>query len=393
MVLNQPKPSIDRICSNLTTGLAWIEPNGTVHWLDRKSTHGQWAYFYKRPERDDGTWAPVEDTTTYNELLDAGWIRVSNILHLTVDELDTPPPAAWDAWALMMTDCRRSSDFSAEDSVVRISAGRMGMSGIDTNPAEAVDRFCSQRGKGAFWSSMMGESVVRKLVREMLLRESQSPTARAAAQGMAICTVGDPKIQAYVLVYDPKLLVRYVTDVSSDGIPVDDVVEDSIDVNPVVRSGVTIFHEYDGSCYGKGIVRKAASVPGSGMGPAAYEAAMWYADGLTSDRQETSRLAGSVWFRYKQRADAGELDALRFDDVSDPQTPPPEDDCALQDRDWLNYSYRLKSKPPGLDELEKNHKAVLPIIKKKKYPVDKLPWKLRQLFMMLFDERMSEDEI
>ena len=54
--------------------------------------------------------------------------------------------------------------------------------------------------------------------------------------------------------------------------------------------------------------------------------------------------------------------------------------------------YRLKSKPPGLDELERNHNAVLPIIKKKKYPIDKLPWKLRQLFMMLFDERMSEDE-
>jgi len=150
------KPSADRICSHLTTGLAWIEPNGTVHWLDRKTTHGKWAYFYKRPERDDGTWEPVEDWATYNELIDAGWIRVSNILHLTVDELDTPPTAAWDAWARMMTDCRRSSDFSVEDSVVRISAGRMGMNGININPAEAVERFCSRKGKDAFWSSMMG---------------------------------------------------------------------------------------------------------------------------------------------------------------------------------------------------------------------------------------------
>jgi hypothetical protein len=123
--------------------------------LDRTSTHGKWAYFYKRPERDDGTWEPVEDWATYNELIDAGWIRVSNILHLTVDELDTPPTAAWDAWARMMTDCRRSSDFSVEDSVVRISAGRMGMNGININPADAVERFCSRMGKDAFWSSMM----------------------------------------------------------------------------------------------------------------------------------------------------------------------------------------------------------------------------------------------
>ena len=234
--------------------------------------------------------------------------------------------------------------------------------------------------------------MMRHLIREMLLQESLSPTARAASQGMAICTVGDPKSQAYVLVYDPKLLVSYVTDASNDGIPVDDIVEDSIDINPIVRSGVTIFHEYDGTCYGKGIVGKAASVPGSGMGPAAYEAAMWYAEGLASDCAETSRLAGSVWLRYNQRAEAGEIESLPFDDIHDPHTEPIEDDCEMQDRHWLNYMYRLKSKPPGLDELERNHNAVLPIIKKKKYPIDKLPWKLRQLFMMLFDERMSEDE-
>lgn len=392
MVLNQPKPSIDRICSKTTTGLAWIEPNGTVHWLNSKNTHGQWAYFYNRPERDDGTWAPVEDTTTYNRLLEEGWIRVSNVTSLTVNELETPSPAAWDAWAMIAAECRRSPEMDAEASIVGIEAGSRGSGFVAMSIADVVERFCSRRGKDAFWSSMMSESMVRRLVREMLLLESQSPTARAAAQGMAICTVGDPKSQAYVLVYDPNLLVRYVTDVASDGIPVDDVVEDSIDVNPVVRSGVTIFHEYDGTCYGKGIVGKAASVPGSGMGPAAYEAAMWYADGLASDRQETSRLAGSVWLRYNQRAESGEIEALPFDDVSDPQTPPVEDDCEIQDRDWLNYMYRLKSKPPGLDELEKNHKAVLPIIKKKKYPIDKLPWKLRQLFMMLFDQRMSEDE-
>ena len=171
MILNQPKPSIDRICSKTTTGLAWIEPVGTVHWLNPRNTHGQWAYFYNRPHRDDGTWAPVEDMTTSNRLLEEGWIRVSNVLHVQVSSLEAVNPSAWDAWANLVAECKNSSNFSVESSIVGIASGRSGSIFDEMSVADAVDRLCSRRGKDAFWSSMMSESMVRRLIREMLLED------------------------------------------------------------------------------------------------------------------------------------------------------------------------------------------------------------------------------
>ena len=171
MVLNQPKPSVERICSKTTTGLAWIEPTGEVHWLNWKNTHGQWAYFYFRPERDDGTWSPVNSQDSYDELINMGWMRVSNVLHLTVGELDAVRPAAWDAWASIAAECGSSLQVSAEESIVGISSGRFGATFVGMKLADAVERFCSRKGKDAFWSSMMGESLIRKLVRSMLLED------------------------------------------------------------------------------------------------------------------------------------------------------------------------------------------------------------------------------
>jgi hypothetical protein len=228
----------------------------------------------------------------------------------------------------------------------------------------------------------------------MLITEMASPTAIAAGRGMALFVIGDPNTHGKVIVYDPNLLLQQIRQAkrySSESDP-KDVIVDSIDTDPIVRAGVTIWHEADEQCNGSGIVGRAASVAGSRMGPAAYEAAMWLANGLTSDRQETSRAAGMVWAKYADRVSGGEIDALQFDDASDPQTPPPEDDCELQDRDWLNSSYHLKSKPPGLDEMMSNHKKAASAVARFGLDESMLKWKLDQLFMMIFDERMSEDE-
>jgi|LakMenEpi03Aug12_release.lakeMendotaPanAssembly.Ray.scaffolds.fasta_scaffold173769_2 hypothetical protein len=236
--------------------------------------------------------------------------------------------------------------------------------------------------------------MIRSLIREMLITEMTSPTAIAAEQGMALFTIGDPKSHGKVIIYDPNLLLQQVRQArrfSRDADP-KEVIVDSIDTEPIVRAGVTLWHDTDGQCNGSGIVGRAASVAGSRMGPAAYEAAMWLANGLTSDRKETSRAAGMVWAKYADRVSGGEIDALPFDDVSDPQTPPPEDDCELQDRDWLNSSYHLKSKPPGLDEMMSNHKKAASAVARFDLEESVLKWTLDQLFMMIFDERMSEDE-
>ena len=229
--------------------------------------------------------------------------------------------------------------------------------------------------------------MIRQLIREMLLQEAQSPTAKAASAGLAVCVVGSPDSAGHLMIYDPQIVYRLANEYEGAGLPIDyNMIQDSIDEEPIVRSGVGWTMDPE-PCNGAKVVTKAASVEGSGMGPSAYEAAVWYTGGLASDRIETSQLAGHVWSRYYDRED---VMRSPFDDIDDPQTPPKEDDCRLQDRPFLNYSYSMKSKPPGLDVLERNHEECEKFCQEN--GINNLPFYLLQLFRMLFENRMSEDE-
>lgn len=229
--------------------------------------------------------------------------------------------------------------------------------------------------------------MIRQLVREMLLQEAQSPTAKAASSGLAVCLVGSPESAGHLMVYDPGIIYRLTKEYRGARLPVDyNMILDSIDEEPIVRSGIGWTTEPE-PCNGAKVVTKAASVEGSGMGPSAYEAAIWYTGGLASDRLETSQLAGHVWARYYDRDD---VEKSPFDDVDDPKTPPIDDDCHLQDRPFLNYSYRLRSPPPGLDVLEQNHEKCEKFCQG--IGITNLPFYLLQLFRMIFENRMSEDE-
>jgi len=222
----------------------------------------------------------------------------------------------------------------------------------------------------------------------MLLQESTSPTSRAASAGLAVCVVGSPDSAGYLMIYDPSIVYRLAREYEEAGLPVDyNMIQDSIEEDPIVRSGIRWITETE-PCNGAKVVTKAASVARSGMGPAAYEAAIWYTGGLASDRVETSRLAGYVWSRYYDRDD---VIKSPFDDINDPKTPPEEDDCGFQDRDFLNYSYSLKNEPPGLRTLEKNHEDCMKFCSS--IGIENLTFYLRQLFRMIFDQRLSEDEI
>jgi len=230
--------------------------------------------------------------------------------------------------------------------------------------------------------------MIRQLIREMLLQEAQSPIMRAASMGLAVCVVGSPDSAGHIIIYNPQIIYRLAKATVDAGLPIDpDLILDSIDEEPIVRSGVGWTTEPE-PCNGAKVVTKAASVDGSGMGPSAYEAAIWYTGGLASDRLETSRLAGHVWSRYYDRED---VERSPFDDIDDPQTPPVEDDCHLQDRPYLNYSYKLRSKPPGLDVLERNHEECLAFCEKN--AMGNLPFYLLQVFRMIFENRMFEDEV
>jgi hypothetical protein len=231
------------------------------------------------------------------------------------------------------------------------------------------------------------ETLLRKIIREVLLPESVSPTATAAAMGMAVCLT-----KGYVIIYDPKILISAIENVQDlEEIP--GVIESTLEDEPVVRAGVRYSHSSAGGpCNRSGIVMQSASWEGSRMGPAAYEAAMWYAGGLASDREETSRSAGRVWKRYKNRAEDGELESIPFDNIEDPKTPPIEDDCVMQDKLWLNSSYRLWEKPEGLAEMEARHHAAISQISDLGYSINRLEPALRSQFSSIFDWRLGDDD-
>jgi len=83
----------------------------------------------------------------------------------------------------------------------------------------------------------------------------------------------------------------------------------------------------DMPCLGAYIIQKS-SAP-AGFGPFLYDVVMELAgeDGLTPDRSLVSGYAYKVWEYYlKNRSD---IEKKQLDDIDNPQTPPPEDDCKM----------------------------------------------------------------
>jgi hypothetical protein len=74
-------------------------------------------------------------------------------------------------------------------------------------------------------------------------------------------------------------------------------------------------------------VRLAAAE--QGYGPMLYDLALSHCKVLTSDRITVSKYAEKVWhYYYTSRRD---VEALPFDDIEDPKTPPTLDDAIMQD--------------------------------------------------------------
>ena len=249
------------------------------------------------------------------------------------------------------------------------------------------------------------ENQLRQLIRETLLAESQSPTARAAAAGLALhsWTRGET---SGVIIYDPKILLERVGELvigPGGALPnvweIRRVIRDSIHENCIVRSAVSYNTPRSHSpCWGAEIVQYSVSADDghphvSKMGPAAYEAAMWYAHALTPDRSLVSQSAERVWKKYLQRAEGGDITALPFDDVEDPKTPEPEDDCYVHGsrRPSLNNAYTLKSRPSGIDTLERNHGETADTLESD-YGFDEmeLSSSLQKLAIQLFESQYDE---
>ena len=85
----------------------------------------------------------------------------------------------------------------------------------------------------------------------------------------------------------------------------------------------------------------------SGYGPLLYDIVMKLENGLMPDREGVSDDAKKIWSFYKERR--SDVEAKPLDDISNPMTPPKEDDAKVYKRkkdyheDPLNYAYFLRS--------------------------------------------------
>jgi hypothetical protein len=87
-----------------------------------------------------------------------------------------------------------------------------------------------------------------------------------------------------------------------------------------------------------GAVEVTSSAADDSFGPLLYDIAMSYSpnSAIMPDRRSVSDRAARVWQRYATAR--GDVEVRPLDDIANPQTPPPEDDCKFQKNSNLNFS-------------------------------------------------------
>lgn len=200
------------------------------------------------------------------------------------------------------------------------------------------------------------ERLIRSLVRNVL-NESLSPVARADAEGLAVLITLYGAAQHLIIVYDTAKMQLYLDSITAAGNDINEIYPSIMSDLGVIRSSV-VYASNNEPCNDAASVAMSVSFEGSGMGPAAYDIAMWRSKGgLTSDRADVSQSARSVWKKYDKRTD---IEKNKFDNIEKPKTLPTEDDCTLyKGVPELNKSYKILSKPAGLDSMIARHNEFL----------------------------------
>ena len=228
------------------------------------------------------------------------------------------------------------------------------------------------------------------------LNES-NPIDKALGKGLGL-TVKMGNNHGIVIVYDAKKIldkIEFYKNNYPDKLSEPHMIMDILDGYKAIDvvAGVKFAKpKYDkGECNNAFVVTNSASKKDSKFGPAAYEAALYYLDGLAPDRLTVKPGAEKVWSIYNKRADSQEVEKEPFDDVDSDQKRTPDDtsdDCVLhKGKDHLNYSYDIEPKPPGLQELEDNHVKVLTTLAQLGVRQNSFLSSLSSLFDYLFGSR------
>jgi len=168
-------PSINRMCSPLTS-LAWIEPNGKIHWIGMTHTHGMWAFIYHNPDRENSPYVP-DSAQSSLQLLERGWIRVSSVVDIDVRNISSISQAAWDAWLTIVASCARQVPPEKE---MTVSTGYGIREYFKTTVGDFIEKYCSKRASEAYWAKLMGESLIRNIVRSLLREGLEGFTSKTS---------------------------------------------------------------------------------------------------------------------------------------------------------------------------------------------------------------------
>lgn len=206
--------------------------------------------------------------------------------------------------------------------------------------------------------------LLRKLIKEELKLSSKVSAAKDV--GLAVASLKSPD-DSYVFIYDPNLVLKLAERSSNTG---DSLIvtfkEFSETIGDVLLASVIygkdIYLDKRAICNNANFVKQSAAI--KGLGPAAYDIAMWYSTSknrqLAPDRGYVSKRATNVWRNYASRDDVKLTD---FDNVKKPKTPPPEDDCFVHGEKEIDLSGKMLDEPTGLKQLEANHKKVMKVLK------------------------------
>ena len=176
--------------------LAWVEPTGVIHWIDDSFTHPTWAYMHLNPgfNRDDFIRLDDETIDAQDSLLTSGWLRVSSMISIEMEDPDTLDQRAWDAWAEIAAPCTGKFGYDPE-SIIMIGYGLEELGYMKVPMAEVVETYCSKKAQDAFWSSMMSESLIRNLIRSMLNENLAGFREKASYQEYGIDIEEDPTFE------------------------------------------------------------------------------------------------------------------------------------------------------------------------------------------------------
>lgn len=186
-MIDRAKPPKGRICHSFG-GLAWIEPNGVIHWIADGLSHPTWAYMHLNSLSGEPD-TTIDHHDAEKSLIGSGWLRVSTPMNIEMLDINDLSQDAWDSWASIVAPCLTS--VGDPEPNVMIGYGPEGLDYKELLIPDAVDIYCSKKAQEDFWRVVMNESLVRKLVREMLLIEDRDKAANLA-KNLAIAAVNAP---------------------------------------------------------------------------------------------------------------------------------------------------------------------------------------------------------